>query len=260
MFISRIAGHRWVGLAPALVVLMMLPAWAPLGSGIASRGSFSAFQPGGTFQGTGIVGSINYSSNWSGYAVTGGTFKTVTLSWTQDSISCTSSSTETDMSPWVGIDGYSSKTVEQTGSSGDCNGLTPDYYAWYEMFPKDPVIINEPVQPDDQFTATVTHTVGTDYTLTLEDITQGWTNKVTKSITAKDDSAEAVMEMAAKHLTQFDTDPFTSFTVDGKPMGSYKKSPYKIHQMEIKVGSTVCDSTSPLSNRDNFTVTWLNAC
>ena len=260
MFIRRIAGYRWVGLAPALVVLMLLPAWAPLGSGIGSRSSFSAFQPGGTFQGTGTGGLINYSSNWSGYAVTGGTFKTVTSSWTQDAISCTSNSEETDMSPWVGIDGYSSKTVEQTGSSGDCDGLTPDYYTWYEMYPKNPVIINETVQPDDQFTATVTHTAGTDYTLTLEDITQGWTNKVTKSITAKDDSAEAVMEMAAKYLSQFDTDPFTSFTVDGKPIGSYKKSPFKIHQMEIKDGSTLCDSTSPLSNRADFTVTWLNAC
>jgi hypothetical protein len=247
-------------MVPALMVLVMLPAWAPAASGIASRASFSAFQPGGTFQGTGVGGPINYSTNWSGYAVTGGTFTTVSASWTQDAITCTSSSGETDMSPWVGIDGYHSDTVEQTGSSGDCDGVTPDYYAWYEMFPRNVVIIKELVQPGDKFTATVTHGAGTSYTLTLEDITQGWTNNVTKSITADDDSAEAVMEMAARHLTQFSKDPFTSFTVDGKAIGSYKDSPYKIHRMEIMVDSTLCDSTSTLSNHDNFTVKWLNAC
>ncbi|MGH3156139.1 MAG: G1 family glutamic endopeptidase [Streptosporangiaceae bacterium] len=205
--------------------------------------------------------SISYSSNWSGYAVTGSTFATATADWTQPAITCTSGDGETDMSPWVGIDGYSSSTVEQTGSSGDCDGATKDYYAWYEMYPRNVVVINKTVEPGDQFTATVTHTTGTSYKLVLEDITQGWTNSVTKSIRAKDSSAEAVEEMAANHLTKWSgTDPFTDFTVDGNPIGSYTGSPYKIEQMEIENGSTVCDSTSALTNEENFTVTWLNAC
>jgi hypothetical protein len=203
---------------------------------------------------------IDYSSNWSGYAVTGSTFTTASASWTQNAITCSSGGGQTDMSPWVGIDGYSSSTVEQTGSSGDCSGATPDYYAWYEMFPRNVIVINKTVDPNDKFTATVTHTSGTKYKLMLEDITQGWTNTVTKSITAKDNSAEAVMEMAASHLTKFGTDPFTSFTVDGKAIGSFSGSPYTIEQMEIKVSGTLCDSTSALSGSENFTTTWLNAC
>jgi hypothetical protein len=226
-----------------------------------------AFRPGGLFKPAPGTPSamvhgryIVYSSNWSGYAVTGSTFTTVSASWTQDAITCTAGDGETDMSPWVGIDGYSSKTVEQTGSSGDCDGATPDYYAWYEMYPRNYVTIKKTVEPGDQFTATVTHTTGTKYTLTLEDITQGWTNTVTKSIKAKDSSAEAVMEMAASHLSQFGTDPFTDVTVDGQPIGSYTSSPYKIRQMEIKVSGTLCDSTTGLSDSENFSVTWLNAC
>jgi hypothetical protein len=227
----------------------------------------SAFRPGGLFKAapgthSAVVGGrrISYSSNWSGYAVTGSTFTTTTASWTQPAIDCTSGDGETDMSPWVGIDGYTSSTVEQTGSSGDCDGSSPDYYAWYEMYPRNVVVINKTVEPGDQFTATVTHTSGTSYSLVLKDITQGWTNSVTKSLKADDSSAEAVLEMAANSLTKFSTDPFTGFTVDGSPIGSFTGSPYTIQQMEIKVGSTLCDSTSALTNEENFTVKWLAAC
>ena len=203
---------------------------------------------------------INYSSNWSGYAVTGGTFSTATASWIQNAASCTSNDGETDMSPWVGIDGFSSSTVEQTGSSADCDGSSVDYYAWYEMYPANVVVINKTVEPGDSFTGTVTHTSGTSYKLTLTDNTQGWTNSVTKKLSADDSSAEAVMEMAANNLTKFGTDPFTSFTVDGSPVGSFTGSQYTIYQMEIQNGSTLCDSTSGLSGSENFTTTWLNAC
>lgn len=204
---------------------------------------------------------INYSTNWSGYAVTGSTFTTATASWVQNAGTCTSGDGQTDMSPWVGLDGFSSNTVEQTGTSVDCNGASADYYAWYEMYPANVVVINKTVRAGDKFTATVTHTSGTSYTLTLKDLTRGWTNTVTKKISgAQDSSAEAVMEMAANHLTKFGTDPFTSFTVDGKPVGSYTSSPYTIEQMEIQVNNTLCDSTSSLSGQENFTTTWLNAC
>lgn len=226
------------------------------------------FVPGGLFRpapGTHTITKggrqIQFSSNWSGYAVIGSTFSTATANWTQNAITCTSGDGSTDMSPWVGIDGYNTNTVEQTGSSGDCSGASKDYYAWYEMYPRNVVVINKTVKAGDQFTATVTHTSGTSYKLTLEDITQGWTNSVTKSISASDASAEAVMEMAANHLTKWSgADPFTDFTVDGQPIGSYSSSPYTIEQMEIENGSTICDTTSGLTGNENFGVTWDNAC
>ena len=226
------------------------------------------FQPGGLFKAApgGARGAkvgnrvINYSTNWSGYAVTGGTFTTATASWIQNAGTCAKGDGSTDMSPWVGIDGFSSSTVEQTGTSVDCSGATKSYYAWYEMYPANVVVINKTVKAGDSFTGTVTHTSGTSYTLVLKDLTQGWTNSVTKSLSAADSSAEAVMEMAANHLTKFGTDPFTGFTVDGKAIGSYTASQYTIEQMEIKVNSTLCDSTSSLTSKEDFTTTWLAAC
>ncbi|MBR7838664.1 hypothetical protein KDL01_35680 [Actinospica durhamensis] len=205
--------------------------------------------------------TLNYSSNWSGYAVTGSTFTTATATWVQNAASCTSGDGSTDMSPWVGLDGFSSSTVEQTGTSADCNGASVDYYAWYEMYPANYVTINKTVKAGDNFTGTVTNTSGKTYKLTLTDNTQGWTYSVSKSLSASNSSAEAVMEMAANNLTKWSgTDPFTSFTVDGQPVGSFSASPYTVYQMELENGSTICDTTSALSSNENFTETWLNAC
>ncbi len=205
--------------------------------------------------------TLNYSSNWSGYAVTGSTFTSAKATWVQNAASCTSGDGDTDMSPWVGLDGFSSSTVEQTGTSADCSGSSVDYYAWYEMYPANYVTINKTVKAGDSFTGTVTHGSGKSYTLTLTDNTQSWTYTVTKSLSADDSSAEAVMEMAADNLTKWSgTDPFTSFTVNGEAVGSFSSSPYTIYQMEIENGSTLCDTTSALSSNENFTETWDNAC
>ena len=230
----------------------------------------AAFSPGGLFKAApGSHASsaksgnrtISYSSNWSGYAVTGSTFTTATATWVQPKASCSSGDGDTDMSPWVGLDGYTSSTVEQTGTSADCDGSTVDYYAWYEMYPSNYVTIAETVKAGDSFTGTVTNTTGTTYKLTLTDNTEDWTYSTSKKLSADNSSAEAVLEMAADNLTKFTTDPFTSFTVDGEPVGSYTSSPYTIEQMEIDTTSgTVCDSTSALTDEENFTVTWLNAC
>jgi hypothetical protein len=40
---------------------------------------------------------------------------------------------------WVGLDGWTDGTVEQAGIAVQCNGTTPEYYDWYEMYPNKPV-------------------------------------------------------------------------------------------------------------------------
>src|SRR5436190_4132645 len=75
------------------------------------------------------------SSNWSGYAAFGtpGSFNSVSASWVQPSVTCTSKNTYS--SYWVGLDGYNSSTVEQLGTEADCSSGAAKYYAWYEMYP-----------------------------------------------------------------------------------------------------------------------------
>ena len=59
------------------------------------------------------------STNWSGYAAHGKAFKKISASWVEPTGHCTSSRTFSSF--WVGLDGFSSNSVEQTGSEVDCS-------------------------------------------------------------------------------------------------------------------------------------------
>jgi hypothetical protein len=77
----------------------------------------------------------------------------------------------------VGLDGYASNSVEQLGADSDCNGKTPTYYAWWEMFPNPSQVLSSsyPVHPGDQMTAWVaSNGSGTTFFLALKDSTAGW--------------------------------------------------------------------------------------
>ena len=97
------------------------------------------------------------SSNWAGYVVTHRRpFASVTGKWVQPVATCA------DVSPtfsafWVGLGGArdSSFAVEQTGTLANCTGGTPSYTAWYELYPKPPVMLRMAVRPGDTFSATV---------------------------------------------------------------------------------------------------------
>jgi Peptidase A4 family len=116
-------------------------------------------------------GSVE-SENWSGYAVTGSSFTAAEGSWTIPTVNC-STTPNTYSSFWVGLDGYSSSTVEQTGTDSDCDGRTPSYYAWYEFYPAGSVLISSvPVSPGNHMSAKVTFS-GSQFTVTITNETTG---------------------------------------------------------------------------------------
>jgi len=110
---------------------------------------------------TGARNSTTTGTNWSGYAATGGTYTSVSSSWTEPTGTC--SSGDQYSSFWVGLDGYSSDSVEQAGSEVDCDGHTPEYYSWYEMYPANPVNFSNTVKPGDKFTGSVTYPGGSSF-------------------------------------------------------------------------------------------------
>src|SRR5690348_216755 len=57
------------------------------------------------------------SSNWSGYAVTGSTYSSVTAKWTVPSVAASRKATYS--SDWVGIDGFNNSDLIQTGTESD---------------------------------------------------------------------------------------------------------------------------------------------
>ncbi|MFL5908556.1 MAG: G1 family glutamic endopeptidase [Solirubrobacterales bacterium] len=153
------------------------------------------------------------STNWSGYAVDGTAGTHVIGTWTQPAVVSCSARESSWASPWVGIDGSNSNTVEQIGTDTDCSNGTPFYYAWYEMYPKPlNVISSVPVVPTHSYTAEVTNSAPGAFLLQLKDNDTGATFSVTQSSKkAKRTSVEWVMEGPSSGLlTNFGTVNFTS--------------------------------------------------
>jgi hypothetical protein len=234
-------------------------------------GAYHAFKPGGLMQRptTGALGRAHgiknqaESTNWSGYAVTGanGAFHSVSSSWTEPTATCTSRRADQYAAFWVGLDGYSSDSVEQTGTDSDCDGTTPDYYGWYEMYPADPVYFSNPVEPGDSISASVTFSGTETYTLVLTDHTQGWTQTITKNETGLDrSSAEVITEAPSSEsgvlpLADFGTVSYSASTANGTSMGT--QSPTGI--VMIDNSGRDKDSTSSMSSSGAFSNTWLRS-
>jgi hypothetical protein len=138
--------------------------------------------------------TVEDSTNWSGYAVTGTSFTKALGSWTVPTVNC-SKTPNTYAAFWVGIDGLTSDTVEQTGTDSDCDGSTASYYAWYEFYPNpSSEIASVPVSPGNHIAASVTYS-GSEFTITIKNETTGKSySKSAKVSGAARSSAEWIAE------------------------------------------------------------------
>jgi hypothetical protein len=161
------------------------------------------------------------SLGWYGYAVTGGTYTSTTADWTMPSLACTTQGAYVAI--WTGLDGYSSDTVEQVGAEASCSGGTAYYFGWYDLYPAAPVDFSNTLKPGDRLEAAVTYDGAQEFTVSLSDVTQGWSHSVKQSLAgAARSSAETVVEVPANLScapAQTLAD-FTGDTVDGSPLGS----------------------------------------
>jgi hypothetical protein len=236
--------------------------------------SVHAYKPGGLMvRPSGVSDAVTHhghfttaeSTNWSGYAVTGANaaFTSVSASWTQPAVTCTSSGkrhSATYSSFWAGLDGYSSNSVEQTGTDSDCNGSTPTYYGWYEMYPAYPVNFTNPVRPGDSFSASVTFSGTETYTLVLTDHTQNWTQTIVQN-SAGDarSSAEVITEAPSSGsvlpLADFGTVKYSASAANGTSLGT--QNPIQIIMVNNKGAQK--DSTSAISSAGAFSNTWISS-
>lgn len=103
------------------------------------------------------------SGNWSGYGVplegsnTSDTFSDVKGTWIVPNVTG-SGRTTTYSSVWVGIDGYTSGTVEQIGTEQDWSSGKQRNYVWFEMYPAGSYqITGFPINPGDSISAEVVY-------------------------------------------------------------------------------------------------------
>jgi hypothetical protein len=191
--------------------------------------------------------SHSQSTNWSGYAVSGhGTYTTVSSAWTQPTVNCLQTPTGYS-SFWVGLDGDTTKTVEQTG--------------WYEMYPKFPVNYSNPVAPGDSMSATVTSDAAGSFQLTLTDRTKGWTQSTSARLkSAKLGSAEVIAEAPSSSggvlpLADFKQVGFSSASVNGSVLTS---STPGIDPITMATSSGTVKAKPSTISSGSFTDTWFS--
>jgi Peptidase A4 family len=248
---------RFRGAAPLLAVIGLL---------FASPAAFAAGAPNHSRPNRKVGHSS--STNWSGYAVTGfGPYQSVSASWIQPAVDC--AKTRNGYAAfWVGLDGYSTDTVEQTGTEADCSNGTAVYGAWYEMYPRDSYSILEAVSPGDSFTASVTYLgkaffgLTKEFELTLSDTTKGWSKSEIRWLrTAQLGSAEAIAEAPSSltetlPLADFETVGFSGLTVDGSLVSS---STPGVEPISMVSEAEALEAEPSAISDGSFTDTWYSA-
>ncbi|MBO0772296.1 MAG: hypothetical protein J2P35_12635 [Actinobacteria bacterium] len=155
---------------------------APDGTAAARRTAAAGpMQPGGPLRHTeaGMHAMMNAitvtSTNWAGYAASGkdDRFRYIRATFFVPYVDCRSTP-DSFSSHWIGLDGFASPTVEQTGVLAACDGTKPVYQAWYEMFPRLPVYPDIKIRPGQAIVASVFRQSGTGrFTIRLADTTNG---------------------------------------------------------------------------------------
>src|SRR5690348_5280670 len=146
-----------------------------------------------------VLHASSTSSNWAGYAVSGGTFTDVKGTWVQPAVSCAAAGS-TYAAFWVGLGGTGDGNggLEQTGTESDCENGQPSYGAWYELLPDISVSVPVTISAGDTISAEVS-VDGTAATLALDDVTTGQTFTTTLTPSLLDtSSAEWIAEAPAE--------------------------------------------------------------
>jgi hypothetical protein len=198
------------------------------------------------------------SSNWSGYAANGGTFTSVTATWTVPTVAATSTGAD---ATWVGIGGLTSRDLIQAGTQAMVDGSgTVEYSAWIEMLPQSSRTVPLSVTSGDSVTVTITQQTGNDWLIAMKNNTTGGTYNITVQYSSSNSSAEWVQEAPSIGrglipLDQFGSVQFSraSAVRDGKAM-SLSALGAKAITMTNGQGQAVAQPSAIGSDGSSFTV------
>jgi len=234
------------------------------------------------------------SVNWAGYAASFGTttFRFVSAQFTAPPLNCTGVTAANGAwsAHWVGLDGFrsTSTTVEQTGLLAGCNGTTPVYSPFWEMFPNAPGYPSITVHAGDTIRMSVYYNRFTrKFTLTFSDTTSGQKFSRTRACpagaTCRRNSAEAISEApfdtttsTILPLADFQTASFANVAITnttGTHRGGLRSSFWNTSQITQAAGNgtnftitgsaitegSVLDSPRSLAQRRSFMDQWESA-
>jgi hypothetical protein len=197
------------------------------------------------------------SSNWSGYAASGGTFTSVTGTWNVPTVSASASGAD---ATWVGIGGLVSRDLIQAGTQAMVDGSGVTYSAWIEMLPQSSREVPLSVSAGDSVTVSITQQSGDDWLIAMKNNTTGGTYNVTVQYSSSNSSAEWVQEAPSVgrglvSLDQFGTVQFSKASAvrDGKTM-SLAAVGAKAITMINGQGQAIAQPSTVSSDGSTFTV------
>jgi len=201
------------------------------------------------------------SNNWSGYADTGSGFTQAAGHWIEPKASC--GSAQSLAAFWVGIDGFTSSSVEQDGTLIECNGGTPSYFTWWEMYPTNAIqVVGDTLAPGDSVNASVVRK-GNSYTLRVNDVTRPADSFVTtQSCSCSNNSAEWIAEAPSGSSGIFPLSNFGNWILNGAVSATTAKSgvissfPDDEITMVDTSGTVEAQPSSLSTNGRRFNVTW----
>jgi hypothetical protein len=203
------------------------------------------------------------SSNWSGYAANGGTFTSVTGTWTVPTVSATSAGAD---ATWVGIGGLTSDDLIQAGTQAMVDGSgTVAYSSWIEMLPAASRTVPLTVTAGDSVTVTITQQAGNDWLIAMKNNTTGGAYNITVQYSSSNSSAEWVQEAPSVGrglvpLDMFGTVQFAGASAvrDGKTMSASALGAKAITMINGQ-GQAVAQPSTIASDGSSFTVTRTDA-
>ena len=133
-----------------------------------------------------------YSSNWAGYAVTRGPYRSVSGQWTVPAVRPTGRSAFS--AQWVGIDGFSTTSLIQAGTQADFYAGAAHYSAWWEILPAPAVPVRGlTIRAGDVVSVTIARVAGGRWRISIHDARSG-SFTTTRAYAGPGSSAEWIEE------------------------------------------------------------------
>jgi Peptidase A4 family len=199
------------------------------------------------------------STNWAGYAVTGGAYTSVASNWVEPKVTCTANGI---VGFWIGLDGWGSTSVEQDGTGVDCSSGSPQQFAWWETYPENSIqVYDAPVAAGDRMSSEVASEGNGQYVMALTDWTANWSERnVVSAPTAQNASAEIVAEAVTNGdsitaLPDFGAISFTGSAING---GSLQSAAAKAIDM-TDLSDNLIASTAAADQSGDFQVKYVGS-
>jgi hypothetical protein len=193
-----------------------------------------------------------YSSNWAGYAIAGGPYRSVTARWTVPRVFPTTQAGASAL--WVGLDGVLDRHLIQTGTEQDERNGRAEYFAWWEILPAPAVRITAfSVRPGDRMSATISRVAPERWRITIVDARSGRFS-TTRAYAGPAASVEWIEEAPVEGrsvmpLARLGTATFDLLTVNGSTVRLEPASRIVLAQRSV-----VATPSLPDADTDGFTV------